>query len=206
MTWSVDDSCEVLVGGRWVAASVHAIESAGPRVRVDGTGKLMRPGPGKIRSKRPAVIVRGAPPAAELHEETPPERTVAAAMRQLAPLVAQPKPQTPRDERFLDHLRGMTCCACGAPPRSEAAHFGPDRGVGLKASDYEACALCVDCHRHWHNHGVLPARDRSESMRTQWMGALRGLLFFPAVTLDEDAIRELAQLAAVHVRRLRRAA
>lgn len=205
MTWSVDDQCEVLVGGRWVAASVHAIESGGPRVRVEGSGKLMRPGPGKIRSKRPAVVVRGAQ-AAELAEETPPERTVAAAIRQLAPLVAQPKHVTPRDERFRDHLRGLPCCACGAPPRSEAAHFGPDRGVALKASDYEACALCVDCHRHWHNHGVLPGRDRSESMRTQWMGALRALLFFPAVTFDEDAHREIAQLAAVHVQRLRRAA
>ena len=83
-----------------------------------------------------------------------------------------------------------------------AAHFGPDRGVALKASDYEACALCVDCHRHWHNHGVLPGRDRAESMSTQWAGALSALSCFQAVTFDEDAHRELAQLAAVHVQRL----
>lgn len=52
-----------------------------------------------------------------------------------------------RDPLYLEWLRTLRCCACGAAPRSEAAHTGRDGGTGIKASDYSAIPLCHLCHR-----------------------------------------------------------
>lgn len=55
---------------------------------------------------------------------------------------------------FLAFVRRRPCCACGAPPRSQAAHIrvgNPEvgkrsTGIGEKPSDRWAVPLCADCH------------------------------------------------------------
>ena len=55
---------------------------------------------------------------------------------------------------FLAFVRRKPCCACGAPPPSQAAHirFGNlelgkrPTGIAEKPSDRWAVPLCADCH------------------------------------------------------------
>jgi len=47
---------------------------------------------------------------------------------------------------ILAWIRELTCIACGAVGRSEAAHTGSDGGMSIKASDYSCVPLCSDCH------------------------------------------------------------
>ena len=68
---------------------------------------------------------------------------------------AQPKPRTVREPAYLAFLRRCTCSWCGRPPPSEAAHHGP-HGIGIKADDRGAVALCPTCHRFSHDQGTLP--------------------------------------------------
>jgi hypothetical protein len=63
----------------------------------------------------------------------------------------QPRIQCPA---FLAFVRRKPCCACGAPPPSQAAHirFGNleigkrPTGIAEKPSDRWAVPLCADCH------------------------------------------------------------
>lgn len=71
-----------------------------------------------------------------------------------------------RDGDYLAHVRRRACCACGAPPPSEAAHLGP-RGIGQKTDDRRTAPLCSACHRYWHDHGRLPELSREESENVQ---------------------------------------
>lgn len=58
------------------------------------------------------------------------------------------------DPAFLAYLRRQRCCACGAPPRVQAAHLrmgslAHDKrptGTGEKPSDCWATPLCQECH------------------------------------------------------------
>ena len=55
---------------------------------------------------------------------------------------------------FLAFVRRHPCCACGAPPRSQAAHIRMGcleigkrpTGIAEKPSDRWAVPLCADCH------------------------------------------------------------
>lgn len=51
---------------------------------------------------------------------------------------------------FLDFVRGKPCCACGEPPRSQAAHLklgNPEIGKGHNSrSDRWMTPLCSECH------------------------------------------------------------
>ena len=54
-----------------------------------------------------------------------------------------------RDPRRLDAIRSLSCCQCGARPRSEAAHsnFGVHgKGKAIKADDKYTIPLCHGCH------------------------------------------------------------
>ena len=55
-----------------------------------------------------------------------------------------------RDSKRLERIRALSCCNCGASPRSQAAHsnFGiHGKGKGIKASDEYTIPLCVTCHQ-----------------------------------------------------------
>lgn len=208
MTWTVDQPCEVRVSGRWVAAVVHEVDGDGvPRARVMGSGKLMRCSSEKIRELRARASV--ARPV--IDQETgdiraavrglPTDGTTLTVNRRGQPVafisrgteyVAQPKPSTPRSARFLEHLRRRPCDHCGAPPRSDPAHFGP-HGIGLKASDFSACSLCRDDHEHWHRHGCLPGLDHERSLLVQARGACLALIDW----LTADVAHEALSAAAV---------
>lgn len=65
-------------------------------------------------------------------------------------MTAIPKPSTLRDPAYLKHLRGLRCCWCQRPGRSQAAHQGGGRGMSVKAPDDMAIPLCAFCHRLTH--------------------------------------------------------
>lgn len=53
------------------------------------------------------------------------------------------------DNKRLDAIRSLSCCSCGASPRSQAAHsnFGiHGKGKGIKADDRYTLPLCHSCH------------------------------------------------------------
>lgn len=55
-----------------------------------------------------------------------------------------------RDSKRLERIRSLSCCQCGASPRSQAAHsnFGiHGKGKGIKADDKYTIPLCVTCHQ-----------------------------------------------------------
>ena len=55
-----------------------------------------------------------------------------------------------RDKQRLERIRALSCCECGASPRSQAAHsnFGiHGKGKGIKADDKYTIPLCVNCHQ-----------------------------------------------------------
>jgi len=64
-------------------------------------------------------------------------------------MTSQPKPRTVRDAGYLRWLRKRPCCWCFRAPPSDPSHHGR-RGVGIKASDLDAIALCRKCHSHHH--------------------------------------------------------
>jgi hypothetical protein len=64
------------------------------------------------------------------------------------------KPKRYKDEKHLNHVRSMRCCACGCRP-VEAHHLLRDvvRGTGLKAGDNWVIPLCSSHHRELHANG-----------------------------------------------------
>jgi hypothetical protein len=59
-----------------------------------------------------------------------------------------------RCPEYLDYVRSLRCCCCGAPAQSEAHHaFGPylGGGKGIKGSDYGAVPMCARHHRDEHD-------------------------------------------------------
>lgn len=193
MSWEVDEACELKVGGRWLKTTVHELDVAGhPRVRNPTTGKLVRTGPGKIRRPSAAVVVRRTAGV----EDDAPELAPAAEIRPAyacaaVELVPQPKPVTHRSPAFLEHLRRRPCDHCGAPPRSDPAHFGP-HGMGLKASDFSAASLCRDDHEHWHMHGCLPGLDHERSLEVYVRGSCNALLSFLLFEVAHEVLAEAA--------------
>ncbi len=57
-----------------------------------------------------------------------------------------------RSARYLAWIRTLCCFFCGAA-RAEPAHTGI-RGLGQKASDYEAVPMCRRCHDGYHDHAL----------------------------------------------------
>ncbi len=61
--------------------------------------------------------------------------------------------KTPRDEDYLDYIRGLPCTVCKQP--SEPHHTGGG-GMGLKGADYRTIPLCGGLqghHRQCHDIG-----------------------------------------------------
>lgn len=69
----------------------------------------------------------------------------------LTPVYQKPTGHTD-DKKFLNFLRGLPCCVCGKPPRSQAAHvrLGGRGGMGQKPL-FSAVPLCATCHNIQHN-------------------------------------------------------
>jgi hypothetical protein len=67
-----------------------------------------------------------------------------------------------RDERWLEKVRIMPCCECGASPTSDPHHiFGSVHG--LKSSDICTVPLCRKCH------GKFEGR-LSDELLVKWFG------------------------------------
>ena len=60
-----------------------------------------------------------------------------------------PKSKPSRSSAYLKWLRQRPCCWCGMMPPCEASHH-QRHGMGSKAGDLDAIALCHRCHRHHH--------------------------------------------------------
>ena len=72
-----------------------------------------------------------------------------------------PKPQTPRDPKYLAWIRTLPCLFCGKPGPSQAHHTATG-GMSLKGSDFSCVPLCGDCHSIMHTeHGKRLTEDNS---------------------------------------------
>lgn len=77
--------------------------------------------------------------------------------------VAIPKPLPPEESpAFLEMVRGLRCCNCKKPPRSEAHHEGK-KGVSQKVRDTLAVPLCNRCHRIYTDFNELPRPGSTDS-------------------------------------------
>lgn len=86
-------------------------------------------------------------------------------------LAAQPRPVPKprgrlRSGAYLDHVRALPCCSCGAPGPSDPHHWSHSRrrGVGTKLDDYLTAPLCRRCHDEYHRRGALSGRTKAESV------------------------------------------
>lgn len=62
------------------------------------------------------------------------------------------KPRKGADPAYLDFVRLQDCASCGHRGPNHAHHkIGDLKGMGLKAPDSEALALCWACHRALHD-------------------------------------------------------
>jgi len=129
----------------------------GERLTIDAD--LIR-GRGGEPGKAKRVAARAAEPPAradesvvELDDETPTRRG----------FKPQPKPLKPaRSGKYLDYVRALPCCSCGARGPSDPHHYGP-RGVGQKTDDTRTVPLCRRCHDVFHDSGLLPALDKAST-------------------------------------------
>ena len=65
----------------------------------------------------------------------------------MKPFLPDPKPETERDEDYLDFIRNKHCLLCheSAEPHHESG-LGDSGGMGKKCSDYFAIQLCRTHH------------------------------------------------------------
>ena len=69
-----------------------------------------------------------------------------------------------RNKKWLEAVRSIECCVlCGAFG-TQAAHRNEGKGMGQKASDCLAAALCINCH-----HEIDNGRDLSREQRRAMM-------------------------------------
>lgn len=54
------------------------------------------------------------------------------------------------DPVYLDWIRALHCCSCGAKPPSHP-HHSTGGGMGQKSGDRETMPLCFRCHRDFHD-------------------------------------------------------
>lgn len=86
-----------------------------------------------------------------------------------------------RDNDRLDLIRGLSCCQCGKPPRSQAAHsnFGiHGKGKGIKSDDRYTIPLCHSCHANLDQN--LSQQTRQQQL--EWFS--RKLKFIDEVLND----------------------
>lgn len=84
---------------------------------------------------------------------------------------------------YLDFVRSLPCCACGAVSDETQAHHikgrGQMSGVGLKAGDQWAMPMCPRCHAELHSNPTPDTLDR------QWEWVAFTLAAFIAAAADE---------------------
>lgn len=76
----------------------------------------------------------------------------------MKPLIPDPKPETERDEDFLNFIRALPCVICEQPaePHHESGLIGSGGGMALKCSDYYTIPLCRGHHNLRENIGFQP--------------------------------------------------
>lgn len=155
---------QVRRSGTWADARVVSIE--GDRVIVRVAGKRRGYDRCDVRTGRTLVTVRREVPTSDEADsyELARERSAGAVP---APLRAVPKTKTPRSRSHLDFVRSLPCAWCKAAGRTEASHHGI-HGTSIKAPDYRAIPLCVECHRHHGDHFVLPKSTMNPDQTREW--------------------------------------
>lgn len=112
---------------------------------------------------------------------------------------APPKrsPSEGGDERYLDFIRSLLCCAPGPrachAPAPQHPHHSTGAGLALKAPDRETMPLCWHHHRAFHD-GNGPFEHMTREDRRLWQEEMVGrcqriwqqvvLVFDPALTSE----------------------
>ena len=75
-------------------------------------------------------------------------------------MIADPKPKTYRNPRYLTWLRGQSCLNCGSRETEphHIRHIYWNSGVGHKGHDYISVPLCRKCHSEQH---AMPYLDKT---------------------------------------------
>lgn len=87
-----------------------------------------------------------------------------------------------RNPKRLERIRALSCCECGASPRSQAAHsnFGiHGKARGLKASDEYTIPLCHSCHQNFDQN----LSQQTRQQRLDWFN--KKLAFINEVLNDQ---------------------
>lgn len=67
------------------------------------------------------------------------------------------------DKKFLNFLRGLSCCVCGKPPRSQAAHYRTAANSGVATKPLRsAVPMCHQCHSEQHRIGQFNFMPREK--------------------------------------------
>lgn len=101
--------------------------------------------------------------------------------RALDTVVDATKENVPRSETYLRYVAKLPCWLCGAVGRSQAAHSDEGKGLGIKAGDDRAFALCADqpghpgCHHAMGTAGTY-TKDVRRRMERQAVAFTQHLL------------------------------
>lgn len=130
-------------------------EHPATRVREVKTSKRSRPAP---RARMTIGVDVGGPSTTVRTLVRPP--TVRLASEAIDRAIA--KRGAWRSTAYLDYIRALPCCVCGAPPFSDPSHHGR-HATSRKPDDFTCVPMCREHHGHFHQHGVLPGRTREQT-------------------------------------------
>jgi hypothetical protein len=167
VTYEVGQRVEVHIGGRpgrWLAGDIIEKTTVGGFRGMHSYRVLTAQGPVRCDVTRLRSPRTRAPLPIRTSEEA--ASFEAARERPVGTLRAQPKAKTPRSSSHLAYVRSLPCAWCKAVGLIEASHHGP-HGTGIKADDFGAIPLCVDCH-HGHHNGGLPKSSMDHDQTKHW--------------------------------------
>lgn len=84
-----------------------------------------------------------------------------------------PKSQPVRSEAYRRAVASLSCCICGVPGYSQAAHGSDGKGMGFKATDMEIFPACCDrpgvrgCHGRL-DQGALFSKAARHALEPAW--------------------------------------
>jgi hypothetical protein len=72
------------------------------------------------------------------------------------------------------HLRLQPCVACGCKPTNP--HHCGSHGTAKRNHDEDACSMCFECHRYFHDHLTISSREgllrKAKEQFNAWLATL----------------------------------
>lgn len=90
-------------------------------------------------------------------------------------VVAFPKDEPFRSEKWLAAVRSLHCMRCFKEGATQAAHRNQDKGMSTKTDDSLTAALCVACHAEIDQGKDMTRAERREALDVAILMTLRAL-------------------------------